>query len=393
MSKVDVAIVGGGIVGGTLACALAPHMRVALIDPRVTASDARRVSTITLASRRILHHTGVWSHIALNAMHPLRRMHIGDARGSGQLSFDAADVAQTELGFIVENSAIEAAIATQLELVPNLTRASHALSAFTTHADGALVRLADSTQLEALLVVGADGVHSTTRTLAGIALDGASYDQAAIVCEIRTERAHAGAAFQRFLPTGPLAFLPLDDNRSSIVWSADAAFAQTLMALDDARFAARLSEASARALGEVLEAGPRLSFPLGHTRAREYVRARLALCGDAAHSIHPLAGQGLNLGLLDVASLAEVVRAAADARRDIGALATLRRYERWRKGDNLAMFAVTDGLKRLFQAQGAWLAWGRNRGFDAVDRIPPLKRLLISRAMGLRGDLPRLARP
>ena len=393
MSKVDVAIVGGGIVGGTLACALAPHMRVALIDPRATASDARRVSALTLASRRILQHTGVWSRIAPNAMHPLRRMRIGDARGSGQLSFDAADVAQTELGFIVENRAIEAAIAAQLELAPNFTRASHALSAFTAHTDGALVRLADGTQLEARLVVGADGVRSTTRTLAGIALDGASYDQAAIVCEIHTEHAHAGTAFQRFLATGPLAFLPLDGNRSSVVWSADVAFAQALLALDDAGFAARLSEASARALGEVLEAGPRLSFPLGHARAREYVRARLALCGDAAHSIHPLAGQGLNLGLLDVASLAEVVREAADARRDIGALSTLRRYERWRKGDNLAMFAVTDGLKRLFEAQGAWLTWGRNRGFDAVDRIPLLKRLFISRAMGLRGDLPRLARP
>jgi len=392
MSEVDVAIVGGGIVGGTLACALAPHLRIALVEPRATASDARRVSAITLASRRILQNIGVWSRIAPEAVHPLRRMQIGDARGSGRLTFDAADVAQTDLGYIVDNRAMEAAIATELDALPNLTRVARALVAFAAHADGALVRLDDATQLEARLVVGADGARSPTRTLAGIALEGGSYDQTAIVCEIRTQRAHAGTAFQRFLPTGPLAFLPLEGNRSSIVWSADAEFAQTLLALDDAAFIARLSEASARVLGEVVEAGPRLSFPLGHARAREYVRARVALCGDAAHSIHPLAGQGLNLGLLDAASLAEVLRDATAARRDIGALATLRRYERWRKGDNIAMFAVTDGLKRLFQAQSTWLTWGRNRGFDAVDRIPPLKRLLISRAMGLSGDLPPLAR-
>ena len=392
MTAIDVAIVGGGIVGGTLACALAPHLRIALIEPRATASDARRVSAITLASRRILQNTGVWSHIAPAAIHPMRRMQIGDARGSGQLTFDAADVAQDELGFIVENRAIEAAIAAQLATAPNLTRISHALKAFTAHTDAAIVRLDDGIQLETRLVVGADGARSTTRTLAGIALEGASYDQAAIVCEIRTERAHAGTAFQRFLPTGPLALLPLDHDRSSIVWSADAAFAQALLTLDDAAFAARLAEASARVLGDVLQIGPRLSFPLGHARAQHYVRARVALCGDAAHSIHPLAGQGLNLGLLDAASLTAVVRDAAAARRDIGALTNLRRYERWRKGDNLAMFAVTDGLKRLFQAQSTWLTWGRNRGFDAVDRIPPLKRLLMTRAMGLGGDLPPLAR-
>lgn len=393
MSTVDVAIVGGGIVGGTLACALAPHLRIALIDPRVGVSDARRVSAITLASRRILHNTGVWTRISANAIHPLRRMQISDARGSGQLSFDAADVAQTELGFIVENRAIEAAIAAQLETLPNVVRISHALSAFTVNTDNAVLRFDAGLQCEARLLVGADGAKSSTRALAGIALEGGSYEQTAIVCEIRTEQAHAGTAFQRFLPTGPLAFLPLDENRSSIVWSADTEFARELLALDDDAFAARLSQASARMLGGVLQAGPRLSFPLGHARAQQYVRARLALCGDAAHGIHPLAGQGLNLGLLDVASLAEVVRDAVKARRDIGALATLRRYERWRKGDNLAMFALTDGLKRLFQAQSEWLAWGRNRGFNAVNRIPPLKRLLISRAMGLVGDLPRLARP
>jgi 2-octaprenylphenol hydroxylase len=213
------------------------------------------------------------------------------------------------------------------------------------------------------------------------------------VATVRTAEPHGETARQRFLPEGPLAFLPLGESHTcSIVWSTGHAHAEALLALDDSEFRAELESAFGSALGAVSEVGPREGFPLRMRHAEHYVVERVALAGDAAHTIHPLAGQGVNLGLLDAAALAEVLLAAAAAGRDPGGLATLRRYERWRRGDNLLMIAAMEGFKRLFAGSLPPLAWARNLGLEITDRLPPLKSLFMRRALGLGGDLPRLAR-
>jgi 2-octaprenylphenol hydroxylase len=240
--------------------------------------------------------------------------------------------------------------------------------------------------------VGADGRDSRVRTFAGIGVHGWAYDQQAIVATVRTAGPHEDTAWQRFLPGGPLAFLPLWDGRSSIVWSAPAAQTEALMALDEAAFAQELTIAIDGRLGEVLDVGPRGAFPLGLMQVDAYVAPRIALVGDAAHTIHPLAGQGVNLGLLDAAALAEVVGAAASQGRDPGGLSTLRRYERWRKGHNLAMALAMDGLKRLFGVNWTPVRLARSLGLNLTDRAALLKRLFMRQAMGDQGDLPALAR-
>jgi len=213
-----------------------------------------------------------------------------------------------------------------------------------------------------------------------------------VVAHVRTELPHQTTAWQRFLPTGPVAFLPLADGRCSIVWSANEMEAARILALDDAGFCAALTAASDSRLGTVQSTTRRLAFPLQRLHAREYVRGRFALAGDAAHALHPLAGQGVNLGLLDAAALAEVIGDAVQKGRDVGDLGVLRRYERWRKGDNLAMIFALDAFKRLFSNENAGISMVRNAGLRAVDRFTPLKHAFVRRAMGLSGDLPALAR-
>ncbi|MGH8336786.1 MAG: FAD-dependent monooxygenase, partial [Gammaproteobacteria bacterium] len=219
-----------------------------------------------------------------------------------------------------------------------------------------------------------------------------SYAQQAIVAHVRTEKSHRDTAWQRFLPTGPIALLPLQDGRVSVVWSLDEARAEEIRTLDDAAFCAAVTQASAGVLGKVTTTTPRAAFPLQRLHANEYVRPRFALVGDAAHAVHPLAGQGVNLGLLDMATLTEVILAAQAGQRDIGDLSVLRRYQRARKGDNLAMIIALDSLKRLFSNDIAPLRLLRNAGLRAVDRFTPLKSAFMRRAMGLNGELPPLAR-
>jgi 2-polyprenylphenol 6-hydroxylase len=258
--------------------------------------------------------------------------------------------------------------------------------------NGPAVHLSDGKRLEAKLIVAADGRDSQLRAMAGIGTRGWDYDQHAIVATITVEQHHGYTARQRFMKEGPLAFLPLDDGRCSIVWSTSPQSAAELMALDDMAFCTVLTEASEAMLGRVEAVGPRGVFPLRLGHAETYIRPGLALVGDAAHAIHPLAGQGVNLGLLDAAALAQTLIEARAAGRAIGSQATLRRYERARKGGNMAMLAAMDAFKRTFSNEIVPLKLVRNLGLSLADRSGPLKQLLVRRAMGLTGDLPPLAR-
>lgn len=388
------------MVGAVFALACARGgLRVALIEhqeplPRSSDEFDLRVSAITLASRAIFENLGIWHDIPQQRIGALREMHVRDSQGSGAVHFDAADLGQAELGYIIENRVIVEAARAGISRHANISVYCPAmLSGISFEADAAEVMLADGTMLRTLLAVGADGANSRVREWAGIKTRGWSYEQTAIVATVRTVRPHNSAARQIFLPTGPLAFLPLSDpGLSSIVWSCDTQYAHSLLGLDDDQFAQALQERSGTAPGEILSVSRRAAFPLGLGHALRYVDARLALVGDAAHRVHPLAGQGVNLGLLDAAALAEVIVEARRSGRDIGALRVLRAYERWRKGGNLAMLAVTDAFKRGFGSEDQAIRRLRNFGLTLADRLSPVKHLIMQRAMGLAGDLPRLAR-
>lgn len=396
----DLVVVGGGMVGAALVCAVALQgLRVALVEGRLPqhawpkGEVDLRVSALSRASQRILARLGAWERMVGLGVSPYREMRVWDAEGSAEIHFDSAQLGEPDLGHIVENRVTQLALWERLEAFEGVTRyCPEQLARLHLGSDEVEVVLGGGAVLRAALVVGADGRDSSVRAQAGISTQGWSYDQLAIVANVRPERWHQETAWQRFLPTGPLAFLPLRDGRCSIVWSADEPRARELMALDEAGFADALAEAFEQRLGPVLEVGPRAAVPLRVEQAERYVLPRLALIGDAAHAVHPLAGQGVNLGFLDAAVLAEALRVARAAGRDIGALRVLRRYERARWGDNLAMLAAMDGLKRLFGNPLPPIARLRNLGLGLTDRLPPLKSLFMRQALGLSGDLPPLAR-
>jgi 2-octaprenylphenol hydroxylase len=399
-TNIDVAIVGGGVVGAALACALADKgLTLTLIDAQTPAPyDPKaevdlRVFALSLASRRILEALGAWPAVAVARLSPYRDMQVWDAGGKGSVHFDSADLGQPELGYIVENALLQHALWARLKGRPKVSLVHPAkATALTLDDSAATLTLDGGRRIAARLVVAADGAGSTTRTLAGIEVQDQAYAQRAVVAHVRTEKPHEATAWQRFLRTGPVAFLPLADGRVSVVWSADEVEAERILKLDDAGFCEALTAASDSRLGVVQSTTRRLSFPLQRLHAKEYVRPRFALAGDAAHALHPLAGQGVNLGLLDAAALAEVIGDAVHKGRDIGDLGVLRRYERWRKGENLAMIFALDAFKRLFSNENAGISMVRNAGLRAVDRFTPVKHAFVRRAMGLSGDLPRLAR-
>lgn len=396
----DVLIVGGGIVGATLACALAEEqLRVAILEhnpppPAPRGDYTLRVSAIAPSSRTIFERIGAWSGMQPQRICPVEEMHIWDAGGSGAIHFDSADLGEPCLAYIIENDAMLAALWRRIaQCEPVDTYCPSELGAIEVHDAHVAVHLSGGGYLNARLLVGADGPRSTVRTRMGISSMRWDYAQQGIVAMVAVEEPRRHVAWQRFLPTGPLAFLPLPDARYSIVWSVDAAQAQDLLALDDAAFLGCLQAAFGERVGRMRSSSARLAFPLQRAHAQRYVAPRVALVGDAAHTVHPLAGQGVNLGLLDAAVLAEVLLDAHRAGRDIGSLATVRRYERWRKGDNLAMLILTDGLKRLFGSSISALVQLRNTGLDLTNTVTPLKRTLMRHAAGLAGDLPKLARP
>ncbi len=396
----DVVIVGGGMVGATLACALGDTaLRVAVIDPVAAPTEWAdeafdiRVSAITRATERVFANLGAWEGMVTRRVAPYREMRVWDATGSGSIHFDAAEVGEPDLGHIIENRVILAALLERMAQFDNIELICPAEpGVLEVNTGSARLTLKDRRTLEARLVVGADGSASWVRDRVGIPVRGWRYDQTAVVCTVKTSRHHQDTAWQRFMPTGPLAFLPLPEGYSSIVWSTTPEKAEALVAMESGRFLDELQHAFGEPLGRMESVGPRGAFPLSLQHAERYVEQRIALVGNAAHTVHPLAGQGLNLGVLDAAALAEVVLTAETERRDIGALKTLRRYERWRKGDNVAMLAAMDGFKRLFSNDVAPLAWGRNLGLRVTDHLSPVKRFFMRRALGVTGDLPRLAR-
>ncbi|KAA6187341.1 UbiH/UbiF/VisC/COQ6 family ubiquinone biosynthesis hydroxylase [Thiohalocapsa marina] len=390
----DILIVGGGMVGAALACACrGQRWRIAVVDgqppqrswPRGEVD--LRVSALSRASQRLLEQLGVWPRIVELGVSPYREMVVWDSVGGAGIHFDSADIGQPDLGHIVENRVTRLALWEALEQAPDITLlCPAAIRHLEIDADGARLRLDDQRSLTARLLVGADGRDSFVREGLGIATSGWSYEQRAIVANVEVAHWHRETAWQRFLPTGPLAFLPLADGRCSIVWSADEPRADALLALDDAPFIAELEAAFQQRLGPVLSVGPRAAFPLRLQHAQHYVQPRAALIGDAAHAIHPLAGQGVNLGLLDVAALAAELKRAHARGRNIGSLTTLRRYERARRGDNLLMLGAMDLFKRLFGNRLPPLVAGRNLGLATAERLPALKRAFMSRALGLDRD-------
>ena len=399
-NEFDVIVSGGGMVGAACALAFArARFRVALVDrhvPRPVSPDDPvdlRVSALSRASESLLRNLNAWNDIQRVRVSPYCEMHVWDAAGGGSVHFDAADLGEPHLGHIVENRVIQSALWQQLAAEQDAdVFAPASVEQATVDERGAEIVLDDGKRLRTTLLVAADGAASPLREQFGIGVSAAVYGQQGIVCTIRTEKPHERVARQRFLPTGPLAFLPLADGSTSIVWSADDSEATHLMALDDEAFCAALGVASEGVLGAITSCGKRGAFPLRRQHAETYIAPHAALIGDAAHVVHPLAGQGANLGFLDAAALVEVVTEARDAGRNFGQARVLRRYERWRRGDNLATLWTMDGFKRLFGNNDTFLAGLRNAGFRLFDRAGPVKRLAMRQAMGLRDDLPRLAR-
>ena len=398
----DVLIVGAGLAGSALACALADSgLQIGLIEAQPlslapppagggVADFDLRVSALTDASRRFLQQIGAWPADLGLRVCPYTHMRVWDGSGTASVDFDCSEVRAPALGHIVENRATVHALLRRLQQLRGVDAICPArVEALERGEQQHTLVLDDGRRLRAPLLVGADGALSRLRELAGFELRQWPYHQSALVCTVQVGAGHRFTAWQRFLDSGPLAFLPLtadggDGGLCSIVWSADTAEAQRLAALDDVAFMAELQRASEGALGEILAVGPRASFPLTQRHAVDYIQPGIALVGDAAHTIHPLAGQGINLGFQDVQALAEEILRGQRRGLPVGHAETLQRYQRRRKVDNLAMMGAMEGFKRLFGARDPWLRWARNAGMRAVDRMAPVKQLLVRQAMGLR---------
>lgn len=400
----DLIIVGAGMVGSTLALALeGSGLRVLLLDggaleaaPFAAGQPFEpRVSALSEASRRILARLSAWDGILARRATPYTAMRVWDGSGTGQIDFRAASVHAEVLGHIVENRVVQDALLERLQASTVELWPQARLEQLRRSADGWLLTLADGRQLRTPLLVAADGARSAVRQLAGCATREWDYLHHAIVTSVRCAQPHQSTAWQRFTDTGPLAFLPLerdgDRHWCSIVWSCPPEQAEQLMALDDGAFAAALTRAFEARLGAVLEVDPRLCLPLRQRHAKRYVEPGLALIGDAAHSIHPLAGQGVNLGFLDAATLAEVLLHAHGRGERLAGQRVLGRFERRRMPANLAMMAAMEGFERLFQADDLALRWLRNAGLRLMDGHHLAKGLFVRQALGLSGDLPALA--
>lgn len=403
----DLIIVGAGMVGATLALALADtELNIALVDalplepqptgPADTASGYDpRVSALSAASERIFTHLGVWPLIDSERRCAYQHMCVWDAEGTGEIRFDANALNENRLGHIVENTGIQQALLRRLEQSDVNMLGDRRIETLVREDAGWRVKLVGGEALCAPLVVAADGARSKVRELAGFALREWDYLHHAVVTTVQIAEPHQATAWQRFLPTGPLAFLPLPDQAGvhfcSIVWSLLPEAADRVMALDDAAFAREVGAAIEGRLGQVVAVDPRYRIELRQRHAKTYAMQGLVLVGDAAHTIHPLAGQGVNLGLLDAAELNDVLRAAIQRGEPLADLAVLQRYERRRMGANLSMMAAMEGFERLFHADALPLRWLRNAGMQWLDQQGKLKSVVIRRAMGLDGDLPTLA--
>jgi 2-octaprenylphenol hydroxylase len=398
MPHFDTIIIGGGIVGATVACALGEAgVRVALIEARKPLAPEQqqpdpRVFAITRASERIFKSLGVWDAMHRQGAFAFSDMEVWDAGGEGVTHFDCAELGEPCLGHIIEPRFIQAALWQQLQTLASVSLYCPArFQSINMLDDRVEVGLDSSQQLSADLVIAADGSHSPVRKTLGMETHGHDYRQSSLVALVKTSEPHRNTAWQRFLPGGPLAFLPMADGWSSIVWTMPSENIDRLLTADRACFHEELTAAFENRLGTVIESGEREAWPLRRLHADRYVIPRAALIGDAAHAIHPLAGQGVNLGLLDAAALAEVIVAAKQHGRDPGSLAVLRRYERWRRGDNLLMMMTMDGINQVFSNTRSPLQRLRNLGLSLVNRSGMARRQFMKHAMGLGGGLPKRA--
>lgn len=384
----DVIIAGGGMVGSTLACLLAQvGKRVAVLEafqpPLFSSTDAYdlRVSAISRASQRALIQAGAWDKVVTKRACAYESMVVWDSTGEGSIRFDAAALGEPDLGHIVENRIIQLAL---LETIQDHEQVDwycpDKLVSFALELEGISVNLQSGKTLTAKLLVGADGAQSQVRELAGIQIDTVDYGQKGLVAVVHTEFPHQSTAWQRFMPSGPLAFLPLSDGSSSIVWTLPADKADVLVRQASSDFRRELAQALDYRLGEITSVGPRAAFSLRGRHAQPYVHDRIALIGDAAHTIHPLAGQGVNLGIKDAVELAEQIQ---HAKGDIGSVRVLRAYERARRGDNVLTQKTMEGFRLLFgNTLAPWMVL-RNSGLMLMDRLTFLKYAIAKRAMGI----------
>ncbi len=407
VERFDAVIVGAGMVGSALAGLLAnAGMHVALVETKAEPlrldafSDhlpAPRVSALTPVSQRLLTHLGVWPAMAAARITPYRYMQVWDAEGSGNIHFSADEAGAPVLGHIVENDVTSAALNERVLELPSVSAYfGVGVAALQASDNGRWLVLKDGRQLHTPLLIAADGARSTLRELAGISVTEESMEQEAVVTTVKCEKSHGGTARQAFIAGRPLAFLPLtvngDDRYCSIVWSTTPAHADELTALSPEALGCALSDALGHRLGQVSAVDSAYRFPLVQRHAAHYVQPNFALVGDAAHSIHPLAGQGVNLGFMDAAVLAEEVIYAWQRGAPWGALTTLTRYERRRRFDNSAMLGLMKGFKVLFGSQVPVLTLARNMGMSGMNQLVPLKRLVMRQAIGERGRLPQSCR-
>ena len=391
----DVLIVGGGLVGAALSVALAQvGLDVIVVDRmdqrgQLDAGFDGRASAIAQAPKRMLARLGIWEHLAEAT--PILDIRVADGASKLFLHYDHAEIGDAPLGYMVENRHMRGALFQALGGHSNVTYIAPAeITGVERGPDGARLTLEDGRTFDAPLVIGADGRKSYLRGQTDIALTRWSYHQTAIVCTIAHELPHNNVAHEHFLASGPFAILPLSGDRSSIVWTERARLVPDIMELDDAAFLGALGQRFGDFLGALSLAGPRWTYPLDLQFAHRCIDKRLALVGDAAHGMHPIAGQGLNLGLRDVAAIAEVVIEAHRLGLDIGASHILERYDRWRRFDAMLMLSLTDGINRLFSNDIAPVRLARDLGLALVNRSGPLKRFFMRHAMGEAGRLPKL---
>ncbi len=399
----DILIVGGGLNGPALALALAQSgLTVTVIDAlpdtaRKLADFDGRGYALALASKRLLASLGVWETVAENSQ-PMLEIKVTDGRaGEGpapwMLHFDHAEIEEGPMGYMLEDRYLRIALLDAMASEPRITQINgETVVNQSVEMDHATIELASGKTITGRLLVGCDGRASGTASRAGIRRTGWDYGQTAIVCAVRHEKPHGGIAHQFFMPNGPLAILPLPANRSSIVWSESTARAESIMAMDEAGFLDALRPAFGSFLGEIALEGKRFSYPLKLTIANAFVGDRLALVGDAAHGMHPIAGQGLNAGLRDVAALAEVLTEARERGEDIASPQVLARYQQWRRFDTATLALATDTFNKLFSNDNPLLRTVRDIGMGAVNAMPGLRRGFIREAAGLTGDLPRSMR-
>jgi 2-octaprenylphenol hydroxylase len=400
MNNVDVAVIGGGMVGLTLALALKPlGLRVAVIesqdlDTPISNEPDSRVSALSRASENIFRNLGVWPEIEASRVTAYQAMEVWEQDSFAKIEFDALRMSPSNLGYIAENQIITHALYQQVKRESHITLFRQTKCQSLNMGESEAWLMLDNGQgLTAKLVVGADGANSWIRKQQDIPLTHWEYGHTAIVANVRTTEPHQRIARQAFTPQGPLAFLPLHQSHlSSIVWSVDSQKAERLMSVDDDEFEKSLTAEFDAKLGMSYLQSQRRAFPLTMRYARDFAVERVALVGDAAHTIHPLAGQGVNLGLLDAVALAQELASLVDKGKDIGSKANLRQYERWRKAEAAKMIAAMQGFKDLFEGDNPAKKLIRGIGMSLAGQLPGAKHEIMSRALGLKGELPNLAK-